>query len=224
MSYLQELGKSNILDISSPNGGNPENGFNFNNTNYWSPQVSIDDEGYLDEPAELYVTFNKFLNVKKLSVSIGLFNSDDFKFSLGSPRDFQLYTSSTCIKEIPECKDECTIPDPMDPEAEILIDYAPEWKLALDVKGRGTYTHPLFNAELCSSPYNMSTSLVYGSTVMYSENKSPSFMFDNFELSGGTTKLNKIKFIITRVNLLENINNIPLRVTYLGNLRLLGFA
>lgn len=222
MSYLQEIGKNNVLEISSPHGGTVQNAFNHNNQNYWVPNVSVDADGYLETPVELYITFNKFLNMVKFSVSNGVFNSADFKYSLGSPRDFELYTSDTCIKEIPECKDPCTIIDPYDSEKEILIDFSPNWKLALDVQGRGTHSHQQFNSALFSAPFNMSTSLVYGNSMMFDENKSPSYLFDNFELIGGARRINKIKMVITRVNSIENINRIPLKTMYLANLRILG--
>lgn len=222
MSWI-EVGKSEILSITSPQGGAFANAFNFSNTDYWTPPIKTDSEGYLDQPVELYVTFNRFLNVQKFSMAKGLFNNDDFKYALGSPRDFEVYVSSTCIKEIPECIPSCTRPDPNDPlnpDAKILIDYAPNWVKVLDVKGRGTFNNPIFNKALVEAPFNMSTSLVYGTSAVHKETEGPSYVFDNFEV-GGTRRINRLKVVVTRTNTIE----MPSRgvdLLYFANMRLLG--
>lgn len=220
---LVEVGKSDIYEITSPDGGVVANAFNRSHIDYWEPDVKADADGYLSKPVEVYISFLKYINVEKFSISKGLFGNTDFKYSLASPRDFKVYVSDTCIKVIPECIEACKRPDPSnpsDPEASILIDYAPNWRMVLDVVGRGSFSSPLFNGQLSAPPFNMSSSLVYGSNEMYKETMTPCYIFDNFEI-GGVKRINRIKVVITRINAIEDPSR---RITNMNltNMRLLG--
>jgi hypothetical protein len=216
VSFIEEIGKGNVLEILSTNGGIHSNAFNTSYTNFWEPKVFIDPKtGLLSEPVTISIKFNKFIKMVKFSMGIGL-SGGDLVSTLASPRDWEVYTSSTCFQEIPECIPDCEQPDPdnpEDPEAKILVDFAPVWEKVLTVKDRGIFELPTFNKSLCESPLSMTTSLVRSAGA--------GFLYNNFNINVPVKTINRVKIVITKVNAAEG--DLQGRVhPVITNMRILG--
>lgn len=148
-------------------------------------------------------------------MGIGL-SGDTGAHTFASPRDWEVYTSSTCFQEILDCVPECEQPDPENPDnpdAKILVDFAPSWEKVLSVTGRGKFELPTFNKDLCASPYNATTSMV--------RTAGSGFLYNNFDIGTTVKTINRVKVVITKVNAMEG----DLQGRYhpvITNMRILG--